>query len=108
MKMLFFFFFQAEDGIRDGTVTGVQTCALPILWLSASDGATAAGGVGHQPQAGAEGRAGGEPLVRVAAALGEDHRERARAADRPEPAGAARLAKPDRAGPGVNGGPDLH
>src|SRR6266481_4447335 len=29
--MLGFFFFQAEDGIRDGTVTGVQTCALPIL-----------------------------------------------------------------------------
>src|SRR5207245_3434665 len=27
----FFFFFQAEDGIRDATVTGVQTCALPIL-----------------------------------------------------------------------------
>src|SRR5207248_5420664 len=28
-----FFFFQAEDGIRDRTVTGVQTCALPIsLW----------------------------------------------------------------------------
>src|SRR5207248_6930539 len=27
----FFFFFQAEDGIRDRTVTGVQTCALPIL-----------------------------------------------------------------------------
>src|SRR6266853_3921180 len=29
--MFFFFFFQAEDGIRDLTVTGVQTCALPIL-----------------------------------------------------------------------------
>src|SRR5689334_16716464 len=29
----FFFFFQAEDGIRDGTVTGVQTCALPISAL---------------------------------------------------------------------------
>src|SRR5689334_25432544 len=28
------FFFQAEDGIRDGTVTGVQTCALPI-WVAA-------------------------------------------------------------------------
>src|SRR5687767_15607641 len=28
---LFFFFFQAEDGIRDKLVTGVQTCALPIL-----------------------------------------------------------------------------
>src|SRR5688500_20306060 len=28
--MLFLFFFQAEDGIRDYKVTGVQTCALPI------------------------------------------------------------------------------
>src|SRR6266705_1157393 len=28
--LCFFFFFQAEDGIRDRTVTGVQTCALPI------------------------------------------------------------------------------
>src|SRR2546430_13472960 len=27
-----FFFFQAEDGIRDLTVTGVQTCALPICY----------------------------------------------------------------------------
>src|SRR5258708_5193527 len=27
-----FFFFQAEDGIRDDLVTGVQTCALPIFW----------------------------------------------------------------------------
>src|SRR5689334_23662932 len=30
LTFFFFFFFQAEDGIRDGTVTGVQTCALPI------------------------------------------------------------------------------
>src|SRR5256886_8285989 len=29
-RVYFFFFFQAEDGIRDLTVTGVQTCALPI------------------------------------------------------------------------------
>src|SRR3989442_1930553 len=28
--LMFFFFFQAEDGIRDADVTGVQTCALPI------------------------------------------------------------------------------
>src|SRR5256885_12278673 len=28
---MYFFFFQAEDGIRDYKVTGVQTCALPIL-----------------------------------------------------------------------------
>src|SRR5437867_6997527 len=34
----FFFFFQAEDGIRDRTVTGVQTCALPILRSSGSPG----------------------------------------------------------------------
>src|SRR6267143_4385659 len=31
--IFFFFFFQAEDGIRAGTVTGVQTCALPICVL---------------------------------------------------------------------------
>src|SRR3989449_6633719 len=31
MFLFFFFFFQAEDGIRDVAVTGVQTCALPIL-----------------------------------------------------------------------------
>src|SRR5437870_13187429 len=30
MERLLSFFFQAEDGIRDGHVTGVQTCALPI------------------------------------------------------------------------------
>src|SRR6266853_4128289 len=50
-----FFFFQAEDGIRDLTVTGVQTCALPIcLWL------------------------GGTPTpVRVSAALDTSGRDRA-------------------------------
>src|SRR5205823_7992468 len=31
----FIFFFQAEDGIRDKLVTGVQTCALPILGAAA-------------------------------------------------------------------------
>src|SRR2546426_5530644 len=31
MFYVVFFFFQAEDGIRDYKVTGVQTCALPIL-----------------------------------------------------------------------------
>src|SRR2546430_9050043 len=35
MVLCFFFFFQAEDGIRDLTVTGVQTCALPI-WIERS------------------------------------------------------------------------
>src|SRR5699024_12071678 len=37
---LFFFFFQAEDGIRDRNVTGVQTCALPILFVA----------IGHDPR----------------------------------------------------------
>src|SRR5256885_3024899 len=43
--VFFFFFFQAEDGIRDYKVTGVQTCALPIsptaraaLWRARSGG----------------------------------------------------------------------
>src|SRR2546430_16989074 len=34
--VVFFFFFQAEDGIRDLTVTGVQTCALPISYRGES------------------------------------------------------------------------
>src|SRR6266508_1983735 len=36
--LFFFFFFQAEDGIRDGHVTGVQTCALPISGLFVKQG----------------------------------------------------------------------
>src|SRR5699024_11270701 len=39
-RMSNFFFFQAEDGIRDRNVTGVQTCALPI---SGFHGAVSAG-----------------------------------------------------------------
>src|SRR5256885_6229704 len=35
--LCFFFFFQAEDGIRDYKVTGVQTCALPICRALAVD-----------------------------------------------------------------------
>src|SRR3712207_7641992 len=35
LEKMFFFFFQAEDGIRDIGVTGVQTCALPI-WVYAN------------------------------------------------------------------------
>src|SRR5207244_4790505 len=37
--VVLFFVFQAEDGIRDDLVTGVQTCALPILinWVGIAD-----------------------------------------------------------------------
>src|SRR5215211_3585016 len=45
MSLSTFFFFQAEDGIRDHCVTGVQTCALPI-WLLQR-----AGRSGHRPGA---------------------------------------------------------
>src|SRR3712207_8981412 len=38
VDVFFFFFFQAEDGIRDIGVTGVQTCALPIYPLEPADG----------------------------------------------------------------------
>src|SRR3989337_3489604 len=38
LQVFFFFFFQAEDGIRDATVTGVQTCALPISKAGVSIG----------------------------------------------------------------------
>src|SRR5690349_21896678 len=43
----FFFFFQAEDGIRDLYVTGVQTCALPIFpgFLPGVQAGAGAGGV---------------------------------------------------------------
>src|SRR5260221_8123586 len=37
IPLFLFFFFQAEDGIRDHCVTGVQTCALPILTLLRND-----------------------------------------------------------------------
>src|SRR5256886_3547985 len=48
---LVFFFFQAEDGIRDLTVTGVQTCALPICaeraaWLASRYNMVVLGAVG--------------------------------------------------------------
>src|SRR2546430_5374502 len=38
LRCTFIFFFQAEDGIRDLTVTGVQTCALPISWRGGRPG----------------------------------------------------------------------
>src|SRR5437762_7109927 len=50
---LFFFFFQAEDGIRDTSVTGVQTCALPIYVPDASAHRTALERARRLPRGGA-------------------------------------------------------
>src|SRR6266705_4019052 len=49
--MIFILFFQAEDGIRDRTVTGVQTCALPICrCAAAADGEVGlAAAAAHRP-----------------------------------------------------------
>src|SRR6266699_7341976 len=50
---VFFFFFQAEDGIRFADVTGVQTCALPILPVAIRyDGTSPAGKHGYQVHVG--------------------------------------------------------
>src|SRR2546426_10107542 len=49
-----FFFFQAEDGIRDYKVTGVQTCALPILrheWVLGVGGVRVLRALGYDPAA---------------------------------------------------------
>src|SRR5207245_5686218 len=50
IELVAFFLFQAEDGIRDATVTGVQTCALPILRRTDSRAALIADSTGRQPQ----------------------------------------------------------
>src|SRR5256886_7568703 len=71
---VFFFFFQAEDGIRDLTVTGVQTCALPIYSFIGFgdalevrlDGAGLAIGAQRHPLP----ASGGELLAALRAALG--------------------------------------
>src|SRR5690606_40686791 len=59
-----FFFFQAEDGIRDFHVTGVQTCALPIC-----HGPTARSAPLIQPEEAAEAEEGGISLHWMVAAV---------------------------------------
>src|SRR5436305_5145273 len=59
-KLSNFFFFQAEDGIRDADVTGVQTCALPICSaISPRNGGYMAG---KGSRAGAEGWSSGASI----------------------------------------------
>src|SRR5437016_9165067 len=48
LSIIFFFFFQAEDGIRDWSVTGVQTCALPISRRSGKVGSESTSLLGLQ------------------------------------------------------------
>src|SRR2546430_12691922 len=63
----FFFFFQAEDGIRDLTVTGVQTCALPIFAMPAD--ATHHGYISEHHSYGQNEMAAGEYAEDLAASM---------------------------------------
>src|ERR1035437_9478905 len=65
----FFFFFQAEDGIRDIGVTGVQTCALPILWRHLVPGSAAHAGNRRAHGAGRNTRRGRPAGARARRAL---------------------------------------
>src|SRR5207245_4223338 len=64
----FFFFFQAEDGIRDATVTGVQTCALPISTVEqhAAESREVGGRREHPRVAGDTPEQARAPIVRLA------------------------------------------
>src|SRR2546430_13183522 len=65
--LFYFFFFQAEDGIRDLTVTGVQTCALPISHACSRSLCWPAWRAAHRPAAARHRR--GAPTVAGSASL---------------------------------------
>src|SRR5262249_59279503 len=87
---LFFFFFQAEDGIRDWSVTGVQTCALPILHESRQQA--------EQHQTEAEDVAAGVDKVAFKARLLGTHVDRRADATRAARSEERRVGKEGRAG----------
>src|SRR6266511_3822485 len=72
VALVFFFFFQAEDGIRDFHVTGVQTCALPISSSCALSSFSLAIR-GHEPRC-TRTHQSGVAETYVLASLTEDHR----------------------------------
>src|SRR2546429_5949059 len=65
--VLIFFFFQAEDGIRDVAVTGVQTCALPICPRAGKRARPGGCGAGHA------GRQGMDAADRKSTRLNSSH-----------------------------------
>src|SRR5256885_17001911 len=67
--LFFFFFFQAEDGIRDYKVTGVQTCALPIYMVLSVVGLCLAGGADYDEAAALGNVAGGLEVEKIGVAL---------------------------------------
>src|SRR2546422_9878488 len=86
----FFFFFQAEDGIRDVAVTGVQTCALPISARQSAAGLDPR----DSTKSGGEGRQGAESGLRSGAPAGRHHLRRLPRARRRHPRPVRRLGGP--------------
>src|SRR5205823_3502827 len=89
---LFFFFFQAEDGIRDKLVTGVQTCALPISSPSRKGGDCCARRTRSRCWCSASKRPASRrsPPTGPKSRAGSPRRARAREARRPPPGTARR------------------
>src|SRR5256885_11802017 len=71
-----FFFFQAEDGIRDYKVTGVQTCALPISGVELRQIIAAYDDVGVRRPVGVTRGRSGTPVDRAVELLEDDAAER--------------------------------
>src|SRR5690349_25058197 len=95
-----FFFFQAEDGIRDLYVTGVQTCALPIFTVAAQANSASSA----DPAVGLRAVVA---LYRLAETL-EAQIGRASCRERVEISGvAASVIKKKKRRPGIYGGPRL-
>src|SRR6266508_5530174 len=99
-SLFFFFFFQAEDGIRDGHVTGVQTCALPICRPApparscGRDAARRAALMARGARARAADRRGAQRGATPAARDQSTRRPRARAGGRPSRGGCVGGATP--------------
>src|SRR5699024_1700374 len=92
------FFFQAEDGIRDRNVTGVQTCALPISRNFAELGA------GHARAMGT----GGIDLCEVGVSSGHNHHIAELASDTPRTSAWGSPARPPSPPPPPHPPPPLH
>src|SRR3989441_5493877 len=101
--VLFFFFFQAEDGIRDKLVTGVQTCALPISRSAPEPAALGAGGGAALAGRRADGHPG-----RRARACGPAHLRALVHARRPPVAAALPRRGPRAVRPPPAAGPGVH
>src|SRR5216684_4776139 len=98
----FFFFFQAEDGIRDVAVTGVQTCALPISArhreVHPQDGGARRRAAGARCVPGRAEAPRGDAASRPAGAAAPAATRAAAAVRRPRPLAAAPTARTKAAG----------